>query len=177
MQTSSTPFSFSTKAGTLAKLKDHLILAQIPEFITCTVADWRNNPETILRQVQEQFKNVRVIVRSSALSEDNQKVAMAGAYTSVPDVDPSNKDCLTAAIGKVIASYKEVDGFEESKNELLIQTMISDVSMSGVLFTQDMKLIWDKGHCVPLKKLPPGVSDMIFPYLLLEDFQLYFSTL
>ena len=35
------------------------------------------------------------------------------------------------------------------------------------LFTQDMKLIWDKGHCVPLKKLPPGVSDMIFPYLLL----------
>ena len=35
------------------------------------------------------------------------------------------------------------------------------------LFSQDMKIIWEKGHKVPLKKLPPGVSDMIFPYLLL----------
>ena len=35
------------------------------------------------------------------------------------------------------------------------------------LFTQDMQIIWDKGHCVPLNKLPAGISDMIFPYLLL----------
>ena len=35
------------------------------------------------------------------------------------------------------------------------------------LFTHDMQIIWDKGHCVPLNKLPPEVSDMIFPYLLL----------
>tara|TARA_B100001769_G_C21778582_1_gene424994 strand:- start:128 stop:346 length:219 start_codon:yes stop_codon:yes gene_type:complete len=30
-----------------------------------------------------------------------------------------------------------------------------------------MKLLWNKGHGVPLEKLPAGVSDMIFPYLLL----------
>ena len=30
-----------------------------------------------------------------------------------------------------------------------------------------MTIIWDKGHCVPLIKLPPQISDMIFPYLLL----------
>ena len=35
------------------------------------------------------------------------------------------------------------------------------------LFIHDMQMIWDKGHCVPLSKLPSGVSDMIFPYLLL----------
>ena len=35
------------------------------------------------------------------------------------------------------------------------------------LFSQDMQLLWDKGHGVPLNKLPAGVSDMIFPYLLL----------
>ena len=35
------------------------------------------------------------------------------------------------------------------------------------LFSQDMQLLWDKGHGVPLDRLPPGVSDMIFPYLLL----------
>ena len=35
------------------------------------------------------------------------------------------------------------------------------------IFSQDMQLVWDKGHGVPLKNLPEGVSDMIFPYLLL----------
>ena len=42
-----------------------------------------------------------------------------------------------------------------------------DFNYWSSLFTQDMQMIWDKGHLVPLKKLPPGVSDMIFPYLLL----------
>ena len=35
------------------------------------------------------------------------------------------------------------------------------------LFSQDMKILWDRAHGVPLEKLPKGVSDMIFPYLLL----------
>ena len=30
-----------------------------------------------------------------------------------------------------------------------------------------MQVVWEKGHCVPLNKLPSGISDMIFPYLLL----------
>ena len=42
-----------------------------------------------------------------------------------------------------------------------------DFNYWSSLFTHDMQKIWDKGHCVPLNKLPPGVSDMIFPYLLL----------
>ena len=42
-----------------------------------------------------------------------------------------------------------------------------DFNYWSSLFNQDMKIIWDKGHSVPLKKLPPGISDMIFPYLLL----------
>ena len=35
------------------------------------------------------------------------------------------------------------------------------------LFSQDMQILWDKAHGIPLEKLPKGVSDMIFPYLLL----------
>ena len=30
------------------------------------------------------------------------------------------------------------------------------------LFSQDMQILWDKAHGVPLDKLPKGVSDMIF---------------
>ena len=35
------------------------------------------------------------------------------------------------------------------------------------LFSQDMQILWERAHGVPLKNLPKGVSDMIFPYLLL----------
>ena len=35
------------------------------------------------------------------------------------------------------------------------------------LFSQDMQILWDRAHGVPLEKLPKGVSDIIFPYLLL----------
>ena len=42
-----------------------------------------------------------------------------------------------------------------------------DFNYWSCLFIHDMQMIWDKGHCVPLNKLPRGVSDMIFPYLLL----------
>ena len=52
-------------------------------------------------------------------------------------------------------------------NLLPPQKLYCDFNYWSSLFTQDMQMIWDKAHCVPLKKLPPGVSDMIFPYLLL----------
>ena len=42
-----------------------------------------------------------------------------------------------------------------------------DFNYWSSLFTKDMKILWEKGHCVPLKKLPPEISDMLFPYLLL----------
>ena len=52
-------------------------------------------------------------------------------------------------------------------NLLPPEKLYCDFNYWSSLFTQDMQIIWDKGHCVPLKKLPPEVSDMIFPYLLL----------
>tara|TARA_Y100000991_G_scaffold195673_1_gene165128 strand:+ start:823 stop:1134 length:312 start_codon:yes stop_codon:yes gene_type:complete len=52
-------------------------------------------------------------------------------------------------------------------NLLPPEKLFCDFNYWSSLFTQDMQIIWDKGHCVPLKKLPSGVSDMIFPYFLL----------
>ena len=52
-------------------------------------------------------------------------------------------------------------------NLLPPEKLYCDFNYWSSLFTQDMQIIWDKAHCVPLKNLPQGVSDMIFPYLLL----------
>ena len=35
------------------------------------------------------------------------------------------------------------------------------------IFSQDMQILWDRAHGVPLNRLPDGVSNMIFLYLLL----------
>ena len=43
-----------------------------------------------------------------------------------------------------------------------------DFNYWSSLFSQDMQRLWDKGHGIPLSQLPSGVSDMIFPYLLLS---------
>ena len=42
-----------------------------------------------------------------------------------------------------------------------------DFNYWSYAFKQDMQILWDKAHGVPLKKLPKGLSDMVFPYLLL----------
>ena len=59
-----------------------------------------------------------------------------------------------------------------SKSSLILnllppQKLYCDFNYWSSLVSQDMKALWDKGHQVPLNKLPTGISDMIFPYLLL----------
>ena len=52
-------------------------------------------------------------------------------------------------------------------NLLPPEKLYCDFNYWSTIFTQDLHMILDKGHCIPLKKLPPAISDMIFPYLIL----------
>ena len=52
-------------------------------------------------------------------------------------------------------------------NLLPPEKLYCDFNYWSSLFNQDMQMIWDKAHCVSLNDLPPGVVDLIFPYLLL----------
>ena len=52
-------------------------------------------------------------------------------------------------------------------NLLPPEKLYCDFNYWSSLFSEDMNIIWIKGHGVPLNKLPKGISDMIFPYLLL----------
>ena len=56
---------------------------------------------------------------------------------------------------------------ELTLNLLPPKKLFCDFNYWSSLFSQDMQVLWDKGHGIPLNKLPPGVSNMIFPYLLL----------
>ena len=54
-----------------------------------------------------------------------------------------------------------------SVNLLPPDKLYCNFSYWSSLFSQDMQILWDRAHGIPLEKLPKGVSDMIFPYLLL----------
>ena len=52
-------------------------------------------------------------------------------------------------------------------NLLPPERLYCDFNYWNSIFSQDMQILWDNVHGVPLKMLPREVSDMIFPYLLL----------
>ncbi len=48
-----------------------------------------------------------------------------------------------------------------SVNLLPPDRLYCNFSYWSSLFSQDMQILWDRAHGVPLEKLPKGVSDMI----------------
>ena len=52
-------------------------------------------------------------------------------------------------------------------NLLHPEKLYCDFDNWSSMFSRDMKILWERSHGIPLKKLPNGISDMIFPYLLL----------
>jgi len=52
-------------------------------------------------------------------------------------------------------------------NLLPPEKLYCDFDYWSSMFSRDMKILWERSHGIPLKKLPNGISDMIFPYLLL----------
>ena len=138
MSTSLSPFSFGTKAETLERLSGLLTKCQVPPFYYFFVSGWRDDPDRIIGDLISNFGEDEVIVRSSALSEDGKNSAMAGAFLSVPSVFVDNRDMLTKAIESVISSYQIDNNGDNPKNQVLVQVMTRNVSMSGVLMTQDL---------------------------------------
>lgn len=72
-------------------------------------------------------------VRSSALAEDTAESSMAGAYLSKLNVDGSNRTELQAAIDQVAQSMTG-----NLRDQILVQSMVDDVAVSGVIMTFDM---------------------------------------
>jgi phosphoenolpyruvate synthase/pyruvate phosphate dikinase len=73
-----------------------------------------------------------VIVRSSAQSEDSATGSLAGAFLSVLEVGSS--EALEEAVRRVFQSYNSTPA---SNDQVLVQPMLRDVTLSGVAFTRD----------------------------------------
>lgn len=130
-------FILGTKAQTLHRLQGVVSYSRIEDQVSFTVAEWQDSHNELLGKVRSRLfatktATKKLVVRSSALSEDGFGASNAGAYTSVLSVDGQSDGALRAAIEKVIASYP--DGHPD--NQVLIQPMLERVIASGVAFTK-----------------------------------------
>ena len=126
-------FQFGTKAETLEVLRAAIGETYFCDQIVVEVGAWNQGDFSSVEEAMQRFDGRRLAVRSSAVGEDSWAASKAGAYTSLTGVRPTRKD-LSAAINEVIASYDS----ENDRHQVLIQPMVEDVAISGVVLTREL---------------------------------------
>lgn len=126
-------FSFGTKAETLARLTSSVTSATVPELTYFRVEQWDQEREAILAAIAAQFGSRELVVRSSALSEDQADSSLAGYYHSVLGVPAGEPETLARAIDEVAASMTG-----SPRDQVLVQEMVEKVGVSGVIMTFDV---------------------------------------
>ena len=126
-----------SKAQVLKYLQDKVSLFTIPDFLLFRVDLFEQDKSGFIRQIKDRFHGRSLIVRSSAGDEDGLRFAKAGEYLSVPNVPPENDAAIAKAIEAVMGSYKR-NGRQARDDEVIVQEMLLNTSMSGVVFTHDL---------------------------------------
>lgn len=126
-------FDFGTKAETLQNLQQFVTTARIPKVCFFSKKDWERSRSSIIKEIDENFKNHLVAVRSSALVEDSDKNSMAGAFLTKLNIPVNDNHHLSLAIDAVYDAMTQNQG-----DQILVQPMINNVSLSGVIMTFDM---------------------------------------
>ena len=122
-----------TKIKNLIKLKKFTGIT-IPRTFFISVQNFNKNPHFHISKLQKFFLlKDKIIIRSANFFEDNKKKSFAGHFLSIPNVRIEDKDKILSSIKKVINSYKN----NHSNNHILIQKMVSDSKINGVIFTKD----------------------------------------
>lgn len=125
----------SSKADTLKALQPLLTKSRIEPLISFTISDWKNRKNEILHKMKS-FQG-KVVVRSSAVNEDNLEQSNAGMFESILNVDAQDSSEVENAVKKVLQSYKEKNA-ESSFNQVLVQHQTENIRMSGVVFTRTL---------------------------------------
>ena len=124
--------AFKTKAESLEALAPLLRNGRVLPQVRFSVGDWRSDAARVLASVSAApWGSDRVIVRSSARSEDGAASSQAGKYDSVLGVVGSA--AVAQAIDRVIESFAN-NGSED--DQIFVQPMLDRVAMAGVVFSR-----------------------------------------
>jgi len=133
IQKISREFRFVSKAGTLASLKSQIKLSKLCEQETIQTSDWQAHCGQIVKTIVNRFGALKLAVRSSAASEDGWNSSQAGVHLSLINVIATPL-AIETAVNQVFQSYRKLS----ESDEVLVQPMVSDVALSGVVMTRDL---------------------------------------
>jgi hypothetical protein len=126
-------FSFGTKAETLLNLQPLIKEALIPDIFFFTKEQWATSQADLTHTIHQKFGSSLLAIRSSALIEDSAKNSMAGVFLSKLNVKSNHPETLQLAIEQVVQSMTE-----NPNDQILVQPMVDDIKVSGVIMTFDM---------------------------------------
>ena len=124
----------STKSKTLQDLTKIIKSAKVLPLYRFNLSSYKKNKTKILKEINEKFKS-NIIIRSSSKNEDSLRNSNAGKFLSVLNINVKDIDTVNKSIEKVIASLGRT---KKNEDEIFIQPMLKNVSMSGVIFTCDI---------------------------------------
>jgi len=126
---------FGTKAETLERLKPRLNGAVVLPLVRFSIGEWVKDQQSCINRIQIAFPSGKLIVRSSALSEDTLQSSNAGHFDSVGGVEAGDAAAVRKAAETVIASFGDNPS---SENQFFVQPFLADIAFSGVVFTRDI---------------------------------------
>ncbi len=124
-------FVLGTKAESLERLHSMSHGGEIADLVSFTYGDWLADRDAAIERILGTIGGEQLIVRSSALAEDSWHESAAGQFTSLLDVERT-PEAVATAVDRVFASYGSV----ERANQVLVQEMLREVAMSGVVMTR-----------------------------------------
>ena len=122
---------FQSKALTLNLLKN--LKFNVPNLIYFNCSEFLKFEDKIIKKINKNFRH-KVAIRSSSFFEDKKNTSLAGEFESILNISSNNKKELSLAINKVIRSMRK---FKHKKNQILVQDMVKNVKISGVIMSCD----------------------------------------
>ncbi len=110
---------------------------KLPNFIIFNVEEWNRDSYYIIGQIKSNFQSNLIAIRSSSKHEDGLDFSSAGKYHSELNIDSNYESSIRKAIDDVIASYL-IDGKDIYFSQVIVQEMITNPIMSGVLFSYEL---------------------------------------
>lgn len=126
-----------TKAQMLQYLKEGMPDLNILPILVINSDAYDKDENIVISMVIQFAKNNKLIVRSSSKNEDTYTYSNAGKFESILNVEPKYA-AVKSAIDSVLDSYDS-----KENEEILIQPMLQNVVISGVLFTADRESLAD----------------------------------
>ena len=171
------PATVGAKAATLATLKRSGY--PVPKGWVIRAGD---DPEPLIEAVKPSPANL-VVVRSSAVGEDELTRSAAGQYVSLLNIRDGQQlygainRCLRSYYSPTASQYREDRGAEDTRGEaaenklsVLVQTQIAGV-YSGVAFSRDP--IAQQGEAVIIEALPGGATQVVSGQFTPESYRVY----